>query len=302
MRRRPRPWIRGGFSLLEILLALALAVVLITAISASVQQAWRLSAQGKTELERQQVARAVFRLIERDLRSVMFVPASEFADDDDAAASTTTSSPKQSGTSSSGGTNGSSTGSTDSSSSSTTTSSTSQPQMVMASRGIWGDQFSIEIDGARPQREIAFALPVSETIPSMRTSDLRTIMYQLGAAGTANGAQNQSGLARREGDRYAITSAEMAGHDASGNFSSAVIAPEIIELQFRYSDGVQWLTMWDSVSAGRLPRAVEVQIRFAPAQANKTSWLNAAVNQSTQSARVVIFLPASDPVPEEETL
>lgn len=295
---------------MEILLALALAAVLITAISASVQQAWRLSAQGKTELERQQVARAVFRLIERDLRSVMFVPPSEFAEDEESSSASTSSPPKfatvnmpkQNTTSSGSGSSGSSGSTTDTSSSSTTASSTTQPQIVLASRGIRGDRFSMEIDGARPQREIAFALPVNETIPSMRTSDLRTIMYQLGTAGVINGPQGQGGLARREGDRYAITSAEMSGRDASGNFSSAVIAPEIIELQFRYFDGVQWLTVWDSVSAGRLPRAVEVQIRFAPAEVKKTSWLNAAVNKSTESARRVIFLPASDPVPEEEKI
>ena len=311
-----------GFSLLEILLSLSLAVVLMTAMGLAIDQSWRLSSQGQTEMQRQQIARAVLRIMERDLRSVMFVPPSEFAETGDAAATTSTS-----GTSSTASTTGSKstgssasgtssanakstgTGSTSSSSASgsagtsagTTTlaSGGTATEIVLASRGIRGDQLTIEIDGARPQKEIAYALPVNAAIPSSRTSDLRTIMYLLAGPGQAADPQGRGGLARKEGDRYAIASAETTGRDATGNFSTAVIAPEIIALEFRYFDGVTWLTSWDSVSMGALPRAVEVQIGFAPPESKKQAWLNHAVNKSTQTARLVMFLPASDPVPEE---
>jgi len=57
--------------------------------------------------------------------------------------------------------------------------------------------------------------------------------------------------------------------------------------------------MWDSVSFGRLPRAIEMQIRFAPPSSGQATWLNQAVNRSTETARVVISVPAADPLPEE---
>jgi hypothetical protein len=170
---------------------------------------------------------------------------------------------------------------------------------VLASRGIRGDQMTMEIDAARPQRELAFALPVNAAIPSSRTSDFRTVMYSMAGPGQAADPLGRGGLARKEGDRYAVASAETAGRDATGSFSASVLAPEIIGLQFRYFDGMMWQPAWDSASAGRLPRAVEVLIRFAPPEPKWSVWLNAAVNRSTETVRMVMTVPAADPVPEE---
>lgn len=305
--RRPG---QRGFSLLEIVLSLSISVILLGAIGTAIDQSWRMSSQGQVEMQRQQVARAVLRIMERDLRSVMFVPPSEFADTDDSSSSPTTgstgaaSSGASSGTKTSG--SGTSTGGSSSTSGATTTSSTSttiggaQEALVLASRGIRGGPYSLEIDGARPQRELAFALPVNAAIPSSRTSDLRTVMYLLAAPNQTADPSGRGGLARKEGDRYAIESAESQGKNAAGNFSTTVLAPEIVAIEFRYFSGVTWLNSWDSVSMGRLPRAVEVQFRFAPAEMKRTALLNVGVNRSTQTVRLVMHIPAADPVPEEE--
>jgi prepilin-type N-terminal cleavage/methylation domain-containing protein len=300
--RRCDPTFRRGFSLLEVLLSLSLSVVLITAIGVAVDQSWQLTAQGQTELQRQQVARAVLRIMERDLRSAMFAPPSQFADDDQdssSSASTTNSAMGSSGS----GSGSSSGGSASSGSASSNTSSTviggAQQKAVLASRGIRGDQSLIEIDAARPQKELAFALPVNAAIPSSRTSDFRTVEYLLAGPGQVPDPLGRGGLVRREGDRYAVMTAETAGHDASGDFSVSLLAPEIVGLQFRYFDGTTWYAAWDSSSAGRLPRAVEVLVRFAPPEPKRATWLNAAVNQSTETVRLVIIVPSADPVPEE---
>ncbi len=71
-------------------------------------------------------------------------------------------------------------------------------------------------------------------------------------------------------------------------------------LEFRYFDGSMWLANWDSVASGRLPRAIEVQLRFVPAENKQLSWLNAGVNRSTESVRLVMHVPAADPIPEDE--
>jgi len=289
---------RRGFSLLEILLGLSLGVVLLTAIGAAIDQSWRLTAQGQTELQRQQVARAVLRIMERDLRSAMFVPPSEFSEEGQSSSSRGL---QSTFTSSAGGSNSSTGSATGNASSTTTEDDGSQSQTVLTSRGIRGDALSIEIDGNRAQKELAYAIPVNETLPSSRTSDFRTVMYGIAAPGQANDPQGRGGLSRKEGDRYAISSAETAGRDASMNFSPMLLAPEIVAVEFRYFDGLQWLPAWDSVSSGSLPRAVEVQLRFAPPPPARSVWLNAAVNKSTETVRLVIYIPAADPVPEAES-
>ncbi len=286
---------RRGFSLLEVVLSLSLSVILLGAIGAAIDQSWRLSSQGQVEMQRQQVARAVLRIMERDVRSVMFVPPSDFAEDEEETSSSSTTT-AGAGTSSTTAAGSSSTAGTTSGGSEATGPGTTQPVVVLTSRGIRGDQFSIKIDGARPQRELAFATPVNEAIPSSQTSDLRTVTYRFAAANSSG----NGGFSRQEGDRYATASAETQGKDAAANFSSAALAPEIAAMEFRYFDGVTWLTGWDSVAMGRLPRAVEVQLRFASAEVKRNSLLNAGVNRSTQIVRLVMHVPAADPVPEEE--
>jgi type II secretory pathway component PulJ len=287
-----------GFSLLEVILSLSLSVVLVAAIGAAVDRSWRLTSQGQVEIERQQIARAVLRIMERDLRSVMFVPPSEFAEKED---SSTTGSTTATGATTGGASSaGNSTNSAGAASAASTVIGGDQESLILASRGIRGTQSSLEIDGARPQRELAFALPVNAAIPSSRTSDLRTVMYLL--AGPGQAPQGSGGLVRKEGDRYAIASAEEQGRISAGNFSATLLAPEIIGLQFRYFDGVTWHPSWDSVAFGRMPRAVEVLIRFAPPAVKQTARLNAGVNRSTETVRLVIYIPAADPAPEENEL
>lgn len=328
IRRRPprlhrRP--RTAFSLLEVLLALSLGIVLLTAIGAAVDQAWRLSAQGQTDLQRQQVARAVLRIIEQDLRSVMFVPPSEFADPAEQllaggtqfqgnSQGTTPTPPggnpqggnQQSGNQQGGNTTGGNTGGGNSqnggnSNTNGSSSVTDAPpaEVVIVSRGVRGDAATLEIDGSRAQRELAFVMTQDGVVAGGRTSDLRTMMYLVAGPNQVADPLGRGGLVRREGDRYAIESAELQGQNANASFQTALLAPEIIGLQFRYFDGVNWQTMWDSTASGRLPRAVEVQLQFAPAPTRAISWLSDAGNRSTQTVRLVVHLPAADPVPEE---
>jgi type II secretory pathway component PulJ len=296
-----------GFSLLEVVLSLSLSVFLLAAVGAAIDQSWRMSAQGQTEMQRQQVARAVLRILERDLRSVMFVPPSEFADQDDSTGTSAGSTSGSTNSAASGASTGSgsppssgtSSGST-TSTSTTTMMSATETTLVLASRGIRGTQKVLEIDGARPQRELAFALPVNPAIPSGHTSDLRTMLYALAAPGQAYDPQGRGGLAREEGDRYAIASAEGRGQNATASFSAVVLAPEVTGLEFEYFDGAMWQATWDSIAYGRLPRAVQVRIWFAPAPVRPT-WLNPRVNPATEMVRLVVYIPSADPVPEEVT-
>ena len=109
--RRVRLRGRHGFTLLEMVLALGLSSLLLVALYTALQMHWSSSALGQVEMERSQVARALFRRIETDLRSVVFRdnPLSSSTEDDSSSSSSDTSS--SSSTSGSTGTTSGSSGS-----------------------------------------------------------------------------------------------------------------------------------------------------------------------------------------------
>jgi len=63
---------RRGFTLFEVVVALALSVLLLAGIYAGMDLYWRFATTGQEEVERAQIARAVLRQIETDLRSVVY--------------------------------------------------------------------------------------------------------------------------------------------------------------------------------------------------------------------------------------
>jgi Tfp pilus assembly protein PilW len=66
---------RTGHTLIEILLALGLSLVILTAVYAALDQHWRYAEAGQRQTERMQVTRALFERISLDLRSVVFRPS-----------------------------------------------------------------------------------------------------------------------------------------------------------------------------------------------------------------------------------
>jgi hypothetical protein len=66
------------------------------------------------------------------------------------------------------------------------------------------------------------------------------------------------GLARRIVDRaatrYAMNTADYSFTDQQ----TELIAPEVMFVQFRYFDGLQWLPAWDSQQFGGVPVAIEI--------------------------------------------
>lgn len=268
---------RGAFTLVEVLLALTLSVILLGAIFTAMSQSWRLTASGREEMERSQLARALVRKITVDVRSIAFVPPLVTEDEAASEASSTTSSATSSSSSSDG----------------TATDSTAEadPTPSAKSIGIRGNAMRIEMHISRARRDLDFSTTVDGNKLLTHSSDLRVLTYQLATSGT--------GLVRTEGDRLATLMLEEKGGAATGVSGQQVLAPEVSSLQFRFFDGAAWYTTWDSESAGRLPRALEVTIGFAPPKVVPGPLFRVAVNQSANQFRTVILLPIADPLPEE---
>jgi prepilin-type N-terminal cleavage/methylation domain-containing protein len=280
VNRRAFPVNRYGFTLIEVLLSLALTVVLMLAIFTVFDLYQRVTVSGRDDVERAQIARAVMRKIELDLRSCIYQAPPE--EEEEAAIEET--------------------GSEDFIIEEIDT----QAAVSGSTTGIVGDLDSIVIITSRPVRSMDY---------SSFLSDMRSVSYFLadpsatGLRGTvANLAieqiQNQDedsfsgvqGLARLEGDRLAMGLAdEQADEDALAE-NTRILATEINYLQFHYFDGVEWVDVWDSTETGGLPQAVEIVIGFRPPAGSASSAAAGSDTDVTMDLhRYVVSFPLSEP-------
>jgi type II secretory pathway component PulJ len=315
MRRRDRGWTipvamprtllssdkRAAFTLLEVVLALSLAVVLLGAIFTAMDQSWKMTSRGREEMERSQLARALMRKIAIDIRSIAYVPP-PVTDSDSTTSSSGSSGSSTAASAASAASSAASTASSSGSTSSTTGSSstTDSDEPSARSIGIRGNTQRIEMHISRARRDLEFSANLDGAKMHSHTSDLRVVTYQLAMAGVSMpGGAMMQGLVRTEGDRMATQLVEEKGAAPTSLSLPQALAPEVAMVQFRFFDGVTWFTVWDSEEAGRLPRAVEVIITFAPSQAKLGPALRVNVSQSTNTFRSVVLIPISDPLPAE---
>jgi hypothetical protein len=271
-------------TLIEMLLASALGMVLLTGVYAALAQSWRYTTLGRLEAERNQIARAVLRRIELDVRGAMFDPQ--------AAAASTSTSTVSSGTTLSDG-------------STLIAGDASAETQFTGSLGIRGSSTELWIDLSHVRRDLVFPDPTV-----IRGGDLKTVAWFLTSPETSDTITSADagfvrvdldgiGLARSEGDRSMLRTLN-AGSDSVLPGPTQLIAPEISSVLFRYFDGLTWYDEWDSSTVTALPRAVEVTIGFDPPGLGDGPLLTSAVSASTSSYRMVILVPVSDPTPPED--
>ncbi len=313
-----------AFTLLEMVLALGLSSLLLVALYTALQMHWSSSALGQVEMERSQVARALFRRIETDLRSVVFrdSPLQSSTDDDSSSSSitgSTGSTTDSSGSSTSGSTTSGTTGSSDSSttgssSSSTTTTDTYSTQKT----GVFGDSQSLVVHLSLPSRASALSAAAQSTSNDSASgasayfgSDMQSVMYFL--AGSSSFAAQQlskslvsatdqaTGLARLQGDRMAMQAADEAGDMSSMASGTQLLAPEVASIQFEYFDGVSWGTSWDSATSNSLPNAIRITIDFHPPVATSGGY-SRPVSASTDRFQHTVALPLAQPYVPADSL
>jgi len=292
---------RLGFTLLETILALGISALLMAGIYAAMDQSWRSATSGREEMERAQLARALIRRFEADIRAISFFPPPP-VEEEETTTSTSTST-------ASSGTTGSAS-SAQSTEQSSTAESTEETAPNSRTMGLRGTSFRMEMSIARARRDLlpgtvtaaapgqtgtgtAVTAPATTNSP-LRTSDLRYVSYSFLSAGAAT----LTGLVRTEGDRMAVEVLEAKGAAATNITNLQVLAPEVSSFTLRYFDGRVWSPTWDSDLMGRIPRAVEISFTFLPPK-RKPSLFNAAVSKSMDSFRTLILIPVSDPFPKD---
>ncbi len=289
---------RRGLTLLELILAVGLGLLLVSGIYSAIELSARRTTAGKAELERLQIARAILRRMELDLRATMFDADSAVTD-----SGTVTDEASASSISTSDGT------ASDEASADTTSTTIGtgedDDETWTGSLGIRGNATELWIDLSYIRRELEFT-PEGTTLGS----DLKTVAYFLTSAESPVETDPDAvivrtdadgvGLARSMGDRSVLRTLNASSGDSILPGPTELLAPEVNALKFRYFDGLAWYEEWDSSTAGALPRAVEISLSFESAAAPTGVLGVNAVNASTKQVRLVVAIPVSEPVLEEE--
>jgi prepilin-type N-terminal cleavage/methylation domain-containing protein len=284
---------RSGFTLIELMLSLALIVVA-TALIGSLMQLYASSfATRGDDIRRAQLARSILTLIAEDIRSVVveqeydpsvleqLLGASSGggeSTEDPAASTSGLASEEVGGEGMSAGTD------------LAMTATASLPP------GIYGTQFQLMVDVSRVPRPDEYIRLQQSMIDNTLTDipgDMKTVTYYVQAATTqgvedamaafGSGTENagfNSGLVRRQLDRAITSYAEEMGDTQRLLRTGDIVAPEVISLEFAFFDGTQWLTQWDS-STQSLPWLVQISLAMQSATGARKGKLEPGIQINT---------------------
>ena len=229
----------GGFTLLEVIIAIGLMSLLMLAVYSALNLYWKSADAGRKEMKRSQLARAIVQKIAVELRSVVFARQDEPALSDDR---------------------------TDES-----FGSADEAEFMIVDPDAFQASTSGGLAGTSDQLVMHVNQPVRPAA-SGSTSALRTIRYFIAsdrghevsaAAARSLGPDVESsvkGLTRVESESFRMQTA-LDEVDALAD-TAQLLAPEVISLGFAYYDGGEMYEEWDSSVAKRLPQAVEIILGF----------------------------------------
>lgn len=293
---------RSGYTLLELLLALALSIVVVSVIAMAIQIYLVSLTKQQVLIERKQVARAVTTMIGKDLRAAIQYKAADYSglenilqtqmllqqpppETDDAAA-TEEEEPEDSGIINEDEVS-------------------FRPAMIGTDRVIMMDISRLpRLDQYNPM--IASAAEQMMSSPS----DVKSLAYFFSSQD--GGVESQieytearapGGLYRREVDRAVAEFTQDFGIVSSPDAFSKLIAHEVAEVQFRYFDGETWQTSWDSEEDGGFPSAIEVTVVIDPERSSLSAQeysYSGFDGELMESFRSVVHLPVAEIIEEEE--
>ena len=275
MRLQPRAR-RGGFTLLEVLLASALAIILMAALYVALDVQLRLAAAGRESIEQATLTRAIITRLETDLASGLGPVAPPI---DNSAKNSGRGSGAGTGTgggaaaataggAAGGATGGSMTGSSTAGGSGSGTGSDTgaiveeaMTDTVSFTAGVIGTSDQLTIYAARVA---GVGKAVDDTGDGPNPADARRVTYWM----------TDQGLARQE--LSWLTAQQLQGSTAPDiedgkEEKDYVIAEEVSRVQFEYWDGSAWQETWD----GRETNADGQTLRGPPMAIRVHFWLKA---------------------------
>jgi prepilin-type N-terminal cleavage/methylation domain-containing protein len=269
---------RSGYTLLEIILALAIAVLLMAALYVAVDVQLRFAQSGRDRVEQSTVARGIFGRMRTDAASAL-----SLSDPGRFRTQSSSSTPAPS-------TPTTGTGTADSTATTDDGTAVSDDPVVL-SLGVDGTSDALHLYLSRTPREL---LNATDNPPIV--SDLRRVSYWL----VPDAGDGQGGLARQEVKVISSTEATTLP-PGLGNDAQFVFATEVKSLMFEYYDdqSQSWESEWHSTDLGAdnktpkgSPRAVRVTVGLAPPD-NPT--------QVTTYTQVIAFPNANGSTPLQQT-
>jgi prepilin-type N-terminal cleavage/methylation domain-containing protein len=305
---------RTGFTLLELMLALALVVVA-TALIGSLMSLYARSFTSRAEdVRRNQLARSLLAMIADDIRAVVTqtqfdteafellfssepMDLENFSLTDDEASSLGLEGESETAE---GEANGQTAAGMDPNTDLTTSMGSSLPT------GIYGNQFQLMVDVSRAARVDELAAMYGNVQPAPLGTlrdipgDMKRVTYYLQTASPA-GVQDimsqvesrpstnagdsgsvQAGLVRRQLDRNVTRFAEASGLASQIAASGDMVSPEVVSLEFSFFDGAQWTYQWDSSTMG-LPWLINISLAMQSATGQEKAGVPLGLNLSTLS-------------------
>lgn len=282
---------RPGFSLLELILAMALMVVVMSGIAGAINVYMVQVAKQQARVERELVSRNGLAMMARDIRAAVQYKADDFA-----------------------GLN-------------TLLETFALMDEVIEEREEEDQVFDEEEVSFRPTMlgtSNAIMLTVSR-LPRLdqynpllekpseqqsTVSDLKLISYFFspqkgGYDPNVSRRENEvpGGMYRREIDQAVANFRGDESLQTRPDDFAELVASEVAEMRFRYFDGLEWSDSWNSEDEGGFPRAVEITLVVDPrrtSQASTTYQYNGFDRTIMERHRLSVFLPMAEPALEEE--
>lgn len=306
---------RSAYTLLELILALGISVLVVVAIASSIYTCVSNLTEYQKEIEQRQVARNVISMITSDLRAALqYKPADvtglqDLAVSQAMVAGITGGGVDEETIANEAGENG---GSDTSQADTGSEEEAMDPEDCVSCRPTMiGTERVLMIDISRLPRIDEYNPMVAMRKDPQLPSDVKGVTYFIAKPSGTNTRSNASmyddeyealgGLYRRQIDRaVASYSGETDAVSAVDNFTE-LIAPEIVEIAYRYFDGSDWTSVWDSVEQDGFPTAIEVAVVVDPqriGQGADYSYPGYDANTMLRFTKV-IHLPIAEPAMEE---
>jgi len=286
---------RGAFSLLEVVLALALSVILFAAITSAIQINLSGLTTQRIRIERKQIARATLAMMANDLRSGIQYKAADFSGLDNLIKSQSMMMGSLMGEESPPAVE-----------QEEPESEVYDEDLVSFRPLFLGTEASVVLDISRMPRLDQYNPLVSSFQGQAHSpSDIKSIAYFVSLTGGEVQSEIQfdqtvpGGLYRREIDRAFASYMGDVGMPGNPDQYCQLVSPEIAQLNFRYFDGTDWTTSWNSEEIGGFPMAIEITIVIDPARTStkNITYSYTGFNQQTmEQYRQVVHLPVSEPI------
>ncbi|HXG13175.1 MAG TPA: prepilin-type N-terminal cleavage/methylation domain-containing protein [Gemmataceae bacterium] len=294
-RRMNRP----AYTLLEVLLAMAIGVLLLAAVYVALDVQFHAAQAGRDLVEQSTLARALLNRLSNDIsQSLGTIDPSRYRPSGQQSGSTgqTTPAPSSGG---SGATGSGGTGSPASDGSSDAAAATSQvidpTGAVTFNLFVQGDATTLTLYISRLPRELN-ALLGAESMPVL--SDLRRVTWWL-----AGNPDAPLGLARQE-VKVATSDDALGPPVPEGADEAFLIAEEVKYLRFSYFDGTAWQESWNGAqmgSDGRTPigppLAIAIEIGIIPPGSRDRPSDETAL----QKYRHVVAIPTANGVTQQSS-